>query len=247
MSLTRLGALWAICCLCASGALAQTRVQAPASGVVEGGNPNTITVAYGSNVAAGNVGLVIARAENGVATISSVADTRTTTYSALQAVTGAAPNLYLYAGTFGSSGANTVTVTWSATTNNYVWVQVIEVSGVTTVGAVTATTSAAGALDQICGALTTTKAAYWIMAASSGVATYTVGTDSLSNVWTLIDGSEGTGLDFGGVQEFSAGAALTSNTAHFVSGSNSASYTSVCAAFLSVSAPASLSLLGVGR
>jgi len=189
-------------------------------------NSATVAPAFGSNVASGSLIVVIVRATAG--TISTVADTRSTSYSLVDSNTSTDPCVWMYYGVTGSSGANTVTVTFG-NSSNFRWGFAIEYSGqhaspLDTNDDQTGT----GTSDLTLSAISTAGAGVIVVGGGqSGLATYTAGTD-----FTMIDGTiSGEGFDYGGVQEYITSGTVSSYTAHMTS-STTDMYTLVLGAFL---------------
>ncbi|VVC06074.1 Uncharacterised protein [uncultured archaeon] len=70
---------------------------------------STVTLAYSSNVSAGNL-LIVSYSSEGAVTSSTVSDTLGTTYTRVAQITSATINMNVWAGIAPSSGANTVTI-----------------------------------------------------------------------------------------------------------------------------------------
>lgn len=195
--------------------MAITRVQT-AIGGGDGNQGTSVAAVFGSNVTSGNV--IIVGIRNTGDTLTGVTDTRSTTYTLVGAVSVGSndPKVWLYKGVLGSSGANTVTTAWSAT--SFPWVFAIEVSGLTGVVNTSDTQQVTGTTDLTTDAITTTVAdTYIVMLASQpAFTTYTAGA-----TFTLIDGTMPTNPnDFGGVQERILTATVSGFVPHFTSGSS---------------------------
>jgi hypothetical protein len=118
---------------------AATLIQQNSAGCVAPGcdfGGGSVVVSFSSNVASGNlivVGVVIVYVGG---TVSSVADTRSSTFAQAVTATSANTNVYIYVATLSSSGSDTVTVTFSALDRpQEEAVYIYEVSGMTTNGA----------------------------------------------------------------------------------------------------------------
>lgn len=99
-----------------------------------------ISVTFTDNVVSGNV--VVVGAEGYPQTVTSISDSLLSSYSLAETTsTPVSSNLYIYYATLTASGADTVTVTFSAGSTPSAYVFIYEVSGVTTTGVGTASGS----------------------------------------------------------------------------------------------------------
>jgi hypothetical protein len=251
--LTRLAAVCAAFVLLTAAAEA-TPSKAQAM-VCEGGNASqgtSITPTFGSNVTSGNGVIVLIRDGSVGGYATGVTDDRSTSYTRRTFGQDSAltTNLEIYSGVLGSSGANTVTVTFSGT--DYVAVCIIEVTGIDGADFFEAavTGNGSGTTDNTVGGLTTAAAEAYVVCGASEPAfnSYTAGTD-----YTLLDGTIPTNPnDFFGVQEYIPAGTLSSYTSH-ITASTSGTYVMSCAAFNAGSGGGSppatpkLPLLGVGE
>jgi hypothetical protein len=206
--------------------MAIARVQV-ATGGGDAGQPATVTAVFGGSVTSGNLLIVLIR-DNGD-TVTGISDTLSTSYTLAGKEVAINPAMYIYSGVASSTGANTVSVTFSG--NAYVWVYGIEVSGCATVSPLDAFdgfSTASAATDLTTDPITTSQSdTYIVMGASQGTFTvFSAGAD-----FTLVDGTIPTNAnDFGGVEEYIPGSVKTTYTPHLTS-NTSAAYTAVVAAF----------------
>lgn len=213
---------------CASASAPVNREQT-AMGGGDASQGSSVTAVFGSNVTSGN--LIVCGIRNQSNTLSSVSDSLGTSFSSIGPVGVAqAAVLWIYYGSATSTGANTVTTSWSST--NYVWVYCVEVSGMATSSQLDTSdtqTFASGVTDITTDPITTTQAKTYVMmiANQAGFASYTAGTD-----FTLVDGTIPTNAqNFGGVEQYIPGAVLNSYTPHITSSSSAAAGSAIVAAF----------------
>lgn len=232
-------------------ALAQaqiSRVQTAQAGG-DGSQGTSIAPVFGSNVVAGNYGIVCTR--NGGNTLTGITDSLSTTYTQVGSISAGADTIWMHYGKFPSSGANTVTAAFSAT--SYVWVFALEVSGLAASSVLDTfdTQGPSGTTDLTTDPITTSQAEEYLLlcASQTSLATYTAGAD-----FTLVDGTIPTNAEnFGGVEERILSSTLSSYTPHFTS-SNTTSAIVIAAAFKGAGGggggggtPRQLLLLGVGE
>jgi len=125
-------------------------------------------VAFGSNVVANNLLVVVVGTYNDTATINTPTDTRGTTYTQAGSLLrgGGSPAIMLavYYGVAPSSGANTVTVTFSANCGDKE-LKIFEISGESTGTPLNQTNGATGnSAAPLSGSITTTVAGFIIKA-----------------------------------------------------------------------------------
>lgn len=205
-----------------------SRVQS-AQGGGDGDQGTSVAPAFGSNVTSGN--LIVCAIRNGGNTLTSITDSLSTTYTQAATINnGGNSYLWIYYGSATSTGANTVTTSWSST--SYVWVHCVELAGMATSSQLDTSdtqTFAIGTTDITTDAITTSQAKTYVMmiATQNGFATYTAGTD-----FTLVDGTIPTNTNnFGGVEEYIPGVTLTTYTPHFTSSSSATAGSAIVAAF----------------
>lgn len=173
----------------------------------------SVGATFGSNVTAGSLIVVGIRNET---LPTGISDSLGTSYSVAVTDDGTLAGVVrmrMYYGIAPSSGANTVTLTFSAT--NYVFVAAVEVSGITGTSPLDATGQISGGAtaDVTIAGISTVQADEYVcmMASANTFVTYTAGTD-----FTLVDGTIPTNSNnFGGVQEYITSGTLSSYTAHF--------------------------------
>lgn len=176
------------------------------------------SAAFSSNVTSGNFIVVFTRC-GAVGVTASVSDTLTLTYTHQSGGSNVSqdPGIETFTAPVTSSGADTVSVSWSAS-NAFSWFRAIEVTGqasVSPVDAIDVIASGGGVTSLVSNAITTTTAGIILVAAAQNnfVNPYTAGTD-----FTIISGTEGDGTNpVGGTEYYVTSGALTGYVAHITS------------------------------
>jgi hypothetical protein len=132
----------------------------------------TDTVAYSSNVTAGDLLVCVATAQT--ASPSSVADTQGNTWTALPVI-AANENVRLFYAIAGSTGANTVTITYSASNAVYTAACIAEYSGYSYLGPSNSAKAAGTSGSCNSGNISLTQTALVIGYATLGFQTWTAG------------------------------------------------------------------------
>jgi hypothetical protein len=180
----------------------------------EGGTGDTtIAPVFGSNVTANNLIIVATR---GFTTAATITDTRGTAYAVATTSSGA-EIMRIYYGVIPTTGANTVTTTWTGPNTDWTWVCAVEVSGLATANVLdwagfTLTTGTSNM--QLPGITTTQNEEYVFVAATQeNIGTYTAGTN-----FSLVKGDIGTNPNYyGGIEDRVTTSTLTNYSAPIIS------------------------------